>query len=507
MKKFVLLLTLALSFLGLAACDVDLSGDPISDGGGNGDTPPAENGKIKISYYKGGTGSAWIEAIASEFTKDTGIAVELDGDNSITVNARTQLQAGRNLSDIMFVQYTNWREYVQQGWIAQMDDLYNGTFNATYGNYTVSSSYNIEQTESGIFTSNGKTSGVTLYDMLVSDFRDYGYMAKTANDEKHFWVMPWSSPCVSFAYNVDILKEAGWNNPPKTEAELKQCVQDVQALKDSSGKQKYVAFSWGGTEMKYWDFITLTWWAQYDGVETQHAFYGFESPEVFKQQGRIEALKLWQELIVDPNDGSWINSIDKPMGRDHLNAEQQFAKGLAAFTITGTWLENEIKDVIPEGFNCKMMAVPMIDGAKATKNVLNTEAGSFACIPSGNSADQIQKAKAFLAYMNQPKFIEKYTEVSGALRPFNYKPSQISGISNFSKSVFELYETCDRMWRYSESAIFTYANVSEWPYYGSTSLYGNLSGSQLKTPEFVCNYMYEYAKKNWNTWKKTAGEA
>ena len=78
---------------GLTACNI----------GGNGGTQGGENGSIKISYYKGGTGGAWIEAIAAEFTKDTGIAVELDPDNSITVNARTTLQAGRDLSDIMFI--------------------------------------------------------------------------------------------------------------------------------------------------------------------------------------------------------------------------------------------------------------------------------------------------------------------------------------------------------------------------------------------------------------------
>ena len=493
MKKVLLVLILLFSAVSLISCGETQIG--------------GENGSIKISYYKGGTGSAWIEAIAEDFARETGIAVELDDDNNITVNARTQLQAGRNLSDLMFVQYTNWREYVQQGWITSMDDLYDGTFTATYGNSTITSSYNIQNTQSEIYTNSGATENVTLYDMLVSDFRDYGSMAKTASDDKHFWVVPWSSPCVSFAYNVDILKEAGWDNPPATEAELKQCVADVQALKDSKGNQKYVAFSWGGAEMKYWDFITLTWWAQYEGVDAQHSFYGFENPEVFKQQGRVEALKLWQELVVNPTDGSWINSINKPMGRDHLNAEQQFAKGLAAFTITGTWLENEISDYIPDNFNCRMMSVPMIDGAASTNKVLNTEAGSFACIPSGIDAGQIERAKAFLAFMNRPENIEKYTKVSGALRPFNYNPSKISGISEFSKSVFELYETSDRMWRYSDSAIFTYANVSEWPYYGSTSLYGNLSGSELKTPEFVCNYMYEYAKKNWNTWLKTAGEA
>ena len=465
------------------------------------DPAPAagKNGSIKISYYKGGTGAAWIEEIAKRFTEDTGIAVELDPDNMITVNARTTLQAGRNLSDIMFIQYTNWHEYVQQGWIEPMDDIYDGTFTATYDDYTVTSKYDITNTVSKLFTNSGATTDATLYDMLVDDFNDYGKMSKTIHDEEHFWVMPWNSPCTSLVYNVDILKQAGWDNPPTTESELKQCIEDIKAKTDA------VPFSWGGTEMKYWDFITLTWWAQYEGVDAQHSFYNFESAEVFNQQGRVEALKLWKELIVG-EDGSFINSIDKPMSRDHLNAEQQFAMGKAAFTISGTWLENEIASILSDDFNYKMMSVPMIDGATATNSVLNTEAGSFACIPAGNSPEQVEKAKAFLAYMNQPEMIELYTEVSGALRPFNYYPSNIPNISEYSKSVYELYETSDRMWRYSDSPIFTYAGVSEWPYYGSTSLYGNMSGSVNKSPEEVCKVMYDYAVKNWRTWEKAAGE-
>ncbi len=462
-------------------------------------TPGGENGTIKISYYKGGTGAAWIEEIAKRFTEDTGIAVELDPDNMITVNARTTLQAGRNLSDIMFIQYTNWHEYVQQGWIEPMDDIYDGTFSATYGDTTITSKYNVTNTVSKLFTNSGATTDATLYDMLVDDFNDYGKMSKTVHDEEHFWVMPWNSPCTSLVYNVDILKQAGWDNPPATESELKQCIEDIKAKTDA------VPFSWGGAEMKYWDFITLTWWAQYDGVDTQHSFYDFESADVFNQKGRVEALKLWKELIVGA-DGSFINSIDKPMSRDHLNAEQQFAMGKAAFTISGTWLENEIASILSDDFNYKMMSVPMIDGATATKSVLNTEAGSFACIPAGHSPEQVEKAKAFLAYMNQPEMIELYTEVSGALRPFNYYPSNIPNISEYSKSVYKLYETSDRMWRYSDSPIFTYAGVSEWPYYGATSLYGNLSGSANKTPEDVCKVMYDYAVKNWKNWEKTAGE-
>ena len=97
MKKVLLVLILLFSAISLISCGEEQIG--------------GENGSITISYYKGGTGSAWIEAIADAFARETGIAVELDDDNSITVNARTQLQAGRNLSDIMFIRSSRYGVY------------------------------------------------------------------------------------------------------------------------------------------------------------------------------------------------------------------------------------------------------------------------------------------------------------------------------------------------------------------------------------------------------------
>ena len=458
------------------------------------------NGSISISYYKGGTGSAWIEEMAEAFEKDTGIAVNYEADNNITVNAKTLLEAGRNLPDIMFVQYTNWREYVQKGWLADMDDLYDGTFSYTVGDFTVTSSYSLDGTKSEFKTVDGATAGsATLYDILDGSFRDYGNMAKTVNDDSHFWVIPWTAPATGLAYNVDILAEAGWSEPPATETELKQCIADIKSKTDAA------PFAWGGTEIKYWDFVVFTWWAQYQGVDEMRKYYDFESTDVFLQEGRSEALSLWQELVVDPATGDWINSIDKPMSLDHLEAEYEFAQDGAAFVITGAYLENEIADIIDEDFNFKMMAVPTIDEAKETGSVLNTEAGSFACIPAG--AENIEKAKAFLAYMNRPEQVENFTQASGIIRPFNYSPSKLDGSSEFSQSVFKLYEESTRMWRYSDSGIFTYAGVSEWPYYGSASLYGNLAGASKKEVSEVINTMYSYANKNWNSWKKAAGIA
>ncbi len=459
---------------------------------------------LEILYFKGGTGSEWMDALCAEFKQNTGLTVKATPDDNITKNARTKMSAGRNLPDLMFCQLTNWREYVQKGWIVEMDDLYDGTFQHTFENgYTVTSSYDLTGTS---VYSNGSNSGesttaVTLRDIILDEFKDYGYVAKNINAEKHFYVVPWHSPCVGIAYNVDILKEAGWETPPATETELFECIEDINALKDGAGNQKYAAFAWPGQEYGYWDFVTHTWWAQYEGVEEQRKFYDFESAEVFKQEGRTKALDLWQRLLVADN-GSFKNSIHGAEGLGHNAAQNEFAKGKSAFVVTGAFLKNEIRDITSEDFHYKMMSVPMINGAKNGKAVLNTEAGTFACIPT--KSDKVEMAKAFLAYMNQPKWIEKFTYHSGQMRPFNYKPTTIEGLHEYTQSVCTLFENSDLLLRVSDSAIFNYAGVTEWVKYNSASLYAVLKGENKLSAAKACENMYTFAVNEWGNYEKKA---
>ena len=258
-------------------------------------------------------------------------------------------------------------------------------------------------------------------------------------------------------------------------------------------------FSWGGQEMGYWSFPVLTWWAQYSGIETWENFYQFESPEVFNDEGRTQALRLWQDLLVDPDDGSVINSIDRPMGRDHMAAQTQFVSGNAAMTPTGSWIETEVGEFTKPGFRMKMMATPLIEGAKSDEQLLNTSAGDFACIPK--NADNVDAAKAFLAFMNRPEWVERFTQLTGVPRAFNYKPSTIEETSEFAQSCFELFENSTLMYRVSNSPLYIYANVSEWPKYGD-NVYGNLMTETKVSPEWIVNDMYEYAQKQWSTWEK-----
>ena len=493
MKRFIAMILVMLSAFAFASC------------GGNGDesfTDPnvGKNGTLKITYYKGGTGAKWINELAAAFEKETLIKVELTEDSKATENSLTWLQSDRNLPDLAFVLYTNWQKFVQNDYLAPMDDLYNGTFSATFGEgewqRTVNSSYSVANTS--VYSNDGKTEGLALTDIMCGDYVNYGKTSKTLDSEKQFWVMPWTSGTTGFVYNVNLLKQVGYDNPPETYAELLDLCKKLTA-------KGITPFSWGGEEMGYWDFVTMSWWAQYSGVSKWQEFWSFESPEVFNDEGRKKALEAWQTLLVG-EDGKWINSIDRPMGRDHMDAQKQFVSGKAAMIPTGSWIENEIKDFMPDGFEMRFMPTPAIEGAKTDEkgNIIqlcNTEAGDFAYIPK--NASNVKAAKAFLAFMNRPEWIEKFTLYAGMPRPFNYKPSEIEGISSFTRSSMEYYENSVKMWRVSDSPIYTYAGIRQWDPYGSTTVYGNLAGSEKKSPQTLFVNMYENAKAKWNIWLKS----
>jgi len=453
-----------------------------------------KNGTLKITYYKGGTGSLWIEELAKAFEDETLVKVELTDDPQATENALTLLESERNLPDLMFILYTNWQKFVQRGWLEPMDDLYNGTFSATFGDATVNSKYSTAGTSVYAADTAKGDANLALSDILEPEYLNYGKTSKTATSEKQFWVMPWTSGTTGIVYNIDMLASVGYTNPPATFAELLDCCEKLSA-------KGIAPFAWGGEEFGYWDFVTMGWWAQYSGVEKWESFYQFESVEVFNDPGRQKALEAWKTLLVN-NDGTWKNSINAPMGRDHNDAHSVFVKGEAAMCPTGSWIETEVGKFLPKGFNMAMMPTPAIEGAKTDENgkviqVCNTEAGDVGLIPK--KAANKTAAKAFLAFMNRPEWVEKFTQYTGMPRPFLYSPSKIEGLSSFSKSCMEYYENSEKMWRVSDSPIYTYAGIRHWDPLNAASLYGGLT---TKDPAALCTEMYNSARGKWDIWLK-----
>jgi ABC-type glycerol-3-phosphate transport system substrate-binding protein len=520
-------------------------------GNGNGDYThllTREDGDLYVRYFKGGNGEEWLYPIADAFEKETGITVYLECDDEITENIPVILEGAhptsgspsasmlQRLPDVCMTQTLKWQEYVNKGWLADIDEVYTYQY-ADEGN-------------------------VTLSDKLIDGADKFGYMGQTpddaANGDKHYWVVPWTSPLTGIIYNVNMLKDLGgkWANGyvPATVSELLELVEDLS----ESGK---TAFSWGGDSngMGYWNFLFMSLWASYQGYDVSYNggkaeygsmmdFYNFVDEEgnmdsgyeSFNQAGRKIALQVIQDLIVDTSSSdsknwTWKNSIDYPVSKTAQQAQDKFAFEEAAMIPTGSWIKNEIAEVVEDDFEYAMMPTPVVDMAyvqsvatklglkeveihgglytdgtfetaentgKTYAQINNTEIGDLMFIP--RNATKKAEAIKFLQFVNKMSNVESATVDMGIARPFKYTPSALSGHSDFTKTVFSVYESQNavNLIRISESSIFAYATIKEWAERNETDVLLQLSS---RTVNSLVAEIYLNASDNWTNWCIKAG--
>ena len=507
-----------------------------------------EDGDLYVRYFKGGNGAEWLYPIADAFEKETGVHVYLECDDEITENIPVILEGAHptngtptasmleRLPDVCMTQTLKWQEYVNKGWIANIDEVYTYQY-ADEGN-------------------------VTLADKLIDGADKFGYMGQTpddaANNNKHYWVVPWTSPLTGIIYNVQMLKDLGgkWANGyvPATVSELLELVEDLN-------KKGKTAFSWGGDSngMGYWNFLFMSLWASYQGYEVSYNggkaqygsmmdFYNFVDAqgnmdggyESFNQAGRKIALQIIQDLIVDTSSSkttqwTWKNSIEHPVSKTAQQAQDKFAFEEAAMIPTGSWIKNEIAEVVEDDFEYAMMPTPAVDMAyvqsvatklklqpeeirgglytdgtfettsntgKTYAQINNTEIGDLMFVPQ--NATKKAEAIKFLQFVNKKQNVESATVDMGIARPFKYTPSALQGHSDFTKSVFAVYESekAVNLIRRSESNIFSYATIKEWAERNETDVLLQLSSRAALS---LIDEIYVNASDNWNNWCIKAG--
>ena len=528
------MLVFALVCTGLFACDKE-SGDYDY-------LFKKDDGDLYVRYFVGGNGETWLHEIAHNFVQETGINVYLEADYDVTAEIPTILKnthpsSGtpsasllKTLPDVAMTQTIRWQEYVNKGYIANIDEIYDY-----------------------VYTDEGNK---TLKDKLLDEVSDFGLMGQTPQQgkagDKHYWVVPWTAPSTGIAYNVNMLKSLGgrWadGSVPKTVTEFLQLLTDLKA----GGK---TAFAWGGdgTNMGYWNFMFMSLWASYQGYDQSFEdgkakygsmldFYEFEDENgnmdsgynAFDQAGRKIALKAIQDMIVDLNNKTWKNSISDPVSKTVYQAQNKFAFEEAAMIVTGSWVQNEIADYIEPGFSYAMMPFPAIDKGYVqsvateiglTQNEIrgglftdgsfetltntgktyavmnNTEVGDVMFVPK--NAVHKEKAIKFLIYLNKQENINKSTQNNSIARPFDYQPSMTGTYTDFTKSVFNIFESANtvQIVRHSESSVFTYAAIKEWADFNEADILLQLYAKSAK--ELIA-IAYEKASDNWYNWLEIA---
>lgn len=203
-------------------------------------------------------------------------------------------------------------------------------------------------------------------------------------------------------YNVDMLKDAGWTEPPTTWDDfLKLC----KALQDSGVKTPYLE--------------------ALDGIPT--ALVGFlgardasqdfqMDPNIFDGNSTFVdewtgALQQYNRLFTEGVEDSTAAGI-KP---DQIIDE--FAAGRVAMFPAGPWNVAGIREKAPD-LNIAMMQVPAIDGGE--QYLAGAASPGWAINPK---SEHIDAAKTFLTYMASEEGISTYQKASNAITVTpNYEP-------------------------------------------------------------------------------------
>ena len=490
-----------------------------------------KGGRLSIVYYPGGYGSEYLHTLVKGFlASKKGVSPDqiksgkdylLQPDEDITYGADYWITSNERCPDLIISNLMS-PEAVTKGYIANLDDVFSAEVETSGGTRT------------------------TIRNFVMKEaVEQYSFEIRRGQTAKHSFAMPWTAIPLSIAYNYTILRQIPhvssipvgidaldgnnkWERAPKTVDELKAIFEDVEAYNPNLTK-----FGWAAVNGTNWfEPLITTWWAQRQGVDnpnqypTEGSYYDFwkyDSPNIFKQTGLQDALGTIKDLLI--KNGQFVNSYPSVGSMTIKNAQQAFAEGKALFCLTGDFFEKEYKSFIDaSGQDFRMMRVPSVDGAEQVegkvKDLSFINISSCAYVP--NKAANKDLAKEFLIYTSSESVCKQISMMTGAIRPFDYDARTASGyseLSNFTKSVYDLYYNADdylvkfprNVPTEEISPIYLYEGVSENIFLGANyftviSSLKNMSPYQLMvsgTSGFES--IYSRAVRQFEEWRRIYG--
>ena len=269
---------------------------------------------------------------------------------------------------------------------------------------------------------NAKVPGedITYIEKLNKDYSAaYKYTDPVSGEEKYY-LAPYYTGIYGFIYNEDALSGYGLEVPRTTDEFYNALVTIREANKSKYGVDPTAQYGFiQSKEAPYWQMgggALTPWWAQYEGVEGYDNFYngivaGERSIGIFKQQGRLEALKVIEKLV-DYNNGF---IAPASFNTEFMIAQTSFLQGSAVFHFNGDYFIDEMKEIkgqlIDRGLKVpviKMMKTPIIssitdkcttiaDDAELSALVKAIDEGSTALQGKGYEVNQKDFDKIFEA--------------------------------------------------------------------------------------------------------------
>jgi len=344
--------------------------------------PKDEKVTLKFGYWENGSGREWIDYAIETFTKkfpnvsfDTTYSPKIDTISGTKIAAKND----EDMFDIFSIFLPGGgnamaTSLVEEGKLEPQDDLW----------------------DHKAFDNEGKT---------LRELQSGIYEGRTVLLDK-MYALPYGQSVTGLFYNKALFEQNGWNQNPKSWSEFTALTDTIKQAGlipiTYPGKfPVYLTFSFGVAQM----FEVAESSGNLDKFNDDYRNYKapfYAAPESLSVFNRISELAKKKAF---PDGVAALN---------HTQSQMQLLQGQAALASTGEWVQNEMKDSIPDGFKWGFMLAPMNDNPDSTK-YYQIYAGGGHYIWAAKPELNKKWAKEFIAWLWNLDVQQRYAEKAGGL--------------------------------------------------------------------------------------------
>lgn len=405
-----------------------------------------DDNSLEVYLWNAGYGYEWLEVLLQDFGQQAWVKEKYPNYQYFTV-----------IND----QNTYGQDRMAAGSSNTIDLFMTGDMDAYFG------SGDLVDLKEVVFEKEVPGENVLYKDkMLPAIYSSLGY-TPYGEDKTYYETTPWTMGVGGIVYNKTLFEELGLT-VPRTTDELFEMMDTVKSWNGTKAAYPYT-YSYIASQITYADYMFPVFWAQYEGLDNYTNFQNaideegvHNSINILYQKGRLEAWKVWENLLTEAN-GYYDRSSPN---RDFISGQSYLLLRRGLFMTSGDWFSNEMKDLAEgykaEGYNdvVSMMKTPIVSAIKDKLTTIKTDellrqvideidsgatssaisgvsqadfdrvreargvmmtnnSSSHTVIPSNASAKEL--AIDFLRYMATDKANELYaTYTSGGKLPFQY---------------------------------------------------------------------------------------
>jgi N-acetylglucosamine transport system substrate-binding protein len=260
----------------------------------------------------------------------------------------------------------------------------------------------------GFFKSKAYDSDKTISEIIMDGFEEANMV-----DGKPYTLI-YRYAAYGVFYNAKMFEEHGWEVPKTWDEFLALCEEikqkGITPLMFSGSFSPYIA-----------NFFMAPTLAALGGGQDFIDRLHDSDPSAMNSDVMRKALERFVELM----EKGYFNK--EVLGLDHTQSQLEFLLGRSAMLLMGSWLEAEMQDSIPEGFEYKFMALPA--------RTSTSEPLYVPMVPGGFSvtdSKQSLAAQEFLRFFFSNEMMTKYIEEFGEPLVTNTEAMQRADMSKLS---------------------------------------------------------------------------